>query len=97
MDESPEQATKRPADRVSLIAAVKTYLGFLWLATARCNDGTLSLSKTAAGTCSGNGGVSVWYISGVCRDGSVTHAVNRQGACSGHGGIDQWLLPEGGS
>lgn len=29
-------------------------------ATAMCKDGTYSMSKTAAGTCSGHGGVKVW-------------------------------------
>jgi hypothetical protein len=59
-------------------------------ATAECEDGTYSTSRTARGTCSGHGGVFAWLATARCIDGSLSLSRTRQGTCSGHEGIAKW-------
>jgi Protein of unknown function (DUF3761). len=60
-------------------------------ATAKCTDGTYSMSETATGSCSGHGGVAKWYAKARCTDGALWMHSSKRGACSGHQGVAEWL------
>jgi hypothetical protein len=53
-------ATATAPTRAYVGSAPGTFLGAPAGATARCKDGTYSMSKTHSGTCSRHGGVSAW-------------------------------------
>jgi Protein of unknown function (DUF3761) len=60
-------------------------------ATAKCTDGTYSMSETTTGSCSGHGGVAKWYAKARCNDGTLWMHSSKRGACSGHQGVAEWL------
>jgi hypothetical protein len=60
-------------------------------ATAKCTDGTYSMSASTSGSCSGHGGVAKWYAKARCTDGTLWMNSSKQGACSGHQGVAEWL------
>lgn len=60
-------------------------------ATAKCSDGTYSMSESATGSCSGHGGVAKWYAKARCTDGTLWMHSSKRGACSGHQGVAEWL------
>ena len=60
-------------------------------ATAKCTDGTYSMSASTGGSCSGHGGVAKWYAKARCTDGTLWMSASKQGACSGHKGVAEWL------
>ena len=73
-------------------------------ATAKCNDGTYSASKSHQGACAKHGGIAQWLTTSNtstvatapagatarCDDGTYTKS-RGQGACSSHGGVATWL------
>lgn len=60
-------------------------------ATAKCTDGTYSMSESATGSCSGHGGVAKWYAKARCNDGTLWMHSSKRGACSGHQGVAEWI------
>ena len=59
-------------------------------ATAECEDGTYSTSRTARGTCSGHGGVAQWLATARCDDGALSLSTTRKGTCANHSGVAVW-------
>lgn len=59
-------------------------------ATAECEDGTYSASRTARGTCSRHGGVARWLATARCEDGTLSLSTSRAGTCANHGGVAAW-------
>ncbi len=60
-------------------------------ATAKCTDGSYSMSTSTGGTCSGHGGVAKWYAKARCTDGTLWMHRSKRGACSGHQGVAEWI------
>jgi len=60
-------------------------------ATAKCTDGTYSMSESTTGSCSGHGGVAKWYAKARCNDGTLWMHSSKRGACSGHQGVAEWI------
>lgn len=60
-------------------------------ATAKCTDGTFSMSENSAGSCSSHGGVAKWYATARCTDGTLWMHKSKSGACASHQGVAEWL------
>lgn len=60
-------------------------------ATAKCTDGTYSMSESGADSCSGHGGVAKWYATARCTDGTLWMHTSKRGACASHQGVAEWL------